>query len=212
MRSTTRLLGIGCLLIASSAATAATEADAARVRADHDNCVYFSVADQLKNRSVHDLSMVTENGFRACRSEEAVLRAFMQKELFLSPEFIETSILKIRLSIKRHMREIADNPHIVDGRTAVPAARPENGGEGGGYLVQVSSRRNEADALASYRALQDKFPSVLGSRTPLINRADLGEHGVFYRAVVGPFATPDEATQFCANLKSAGGQCVVQRN
>jgi hypothetical protein len=123
MRSTARLLGIGCFLITSSAATAATEADAARVRADHDNCVYFSVADQLKNRSVHDLSMVTENGFRACRSEEAILRAFMKKELFLSPEFIEASILKIRVSIKRHVREIADNPQIVDGKTAVPPTR-----------------------------------------------------------------------------------------
>jgi len=79
----------------------ATNEDAAKIRSDYDNCVYFSVADQLKDRSVHDLSMVTENGFRACRSEEAVLRrAFMTKELFLSPEFIETSILKIRLSIK----------------------------------------------------------------------------------------------------------------
>ena len=35
---------------------------------------------------------------------------------------------------------------------------------GGGYLVQVSSQKNEADAQASYRALQGKFPSVLGSR------------------------------------------------
>ena len=39
-----------------------------------------------------------------------------------------------------------------------------------GYLVQVSSQRNEADAQASYRALQHKYPSVLGSRAPLIMR------------------------------------------
>ena len=106
-------------------ARSATDADAAKTRGDFDNCVYFSVADQLKDRSVHDLSMVTENGFRACRSEEAVLRAFMKKELFFSPEFIEASILKIRLSIKRHVREIANNPQIVDGQTAAPAARSE---------------------------------------------------------------------------------------
>jgi SPOR domain len=83
---------------------------------------------------------------------------------------------------------------------------------GGGYLVQVSSQRNEADAQASYRSLQGKFPAVLGSRSPLIKRADLGEKGVYYRAMVGPFGSPDEATQFCGSLKSAGGQCVVQRN
>ncbi len=83
---------------------------------------------------------------------------------------------------------------------------------GGGYLVQVSSQRNEADAQASYRALQGKFPGVLGSHSPVIKRADLGEKGVYYRAMVGPFGSPDEASQFCGSLKSAGGQCVIQRN
>ena len=82
----------------------------------------------------------------------------------------------------------------------------------GGYLVQVSSQRNEADAQASFRALQSKFPAVLGSHSPVIKRADLGDKGIYYRAMVGPFGSSDEAAQFCGNLKSAGGQCVVQRN
>lgn len=90
------------------------------------------------------------------------------------------------------------------------APAPATGG--GGYLVQVSSQRNEADAQASFKSLQGKFPSVLGSRAPLIKRADLGDKGVYYRAMVGPFGSPDEASQFCGSLKTAGGQCVVQRN
>jgi SPOR domain len=93
-----------------------------------------------------------------------------------------------------------------------PSTSATSGGAGGGYLVQVSSQRNEADAQASYKSLQGKFPSVLGSRAPVIKRADLGEKGVYYRAMVGPFGSPDEASQFCGSLKSAGGQCVVQRN
>jgi hypothetical protein len=83
---------------------------------------------------------------------------------------------------------------------------------GGGYVVQVSSQKSESDAQASFRALQGKFPAVLGSRSPLIKRADLGDKGVYYRAMVGPFGSSDEASQFCGNLKTAGGQCVVQRN
>jgi hypothetical protein len=83
---------------------------------------------------------------------------------------------------------------------------------GGGYLVQVSSQKSESDAQASYKALQGRYPTVLGSHAPLIKRADLGDKGVFYRAMVGPFSTPEEASQFCGNLKTAGGQCVVQRN
>jgi cell division septation protein DedD len=90
-----------------------------------------------------------------------------------------------------------------------PASAPTSGG---GYLVQVSSQKNEADAQASYRVLQGKFPGVLGSHSPVIKRADLGDKGVYYRAMVGPFGTPEEASQLCGSLKSAGGQCVIQRN
>jgi hypothetical protein len=98
-------------------------------------------------------------------------------------------------------------PTRVASTTPTPAANA-----GGGYVVQVSSQKTEADAQSSYRALQNKFPSVLGSRSPLIKRADLGDKGVYYRAMVGPFSSSDEASQFCGSLKSAGGQCVVQRN
>jgi hypothetical protein len=90
-------------------------------------------------------------------------------------------------------------------QTETPAAT-------GGYVVQVSSQRSEADARASFKVLQHKFPSAFGSRTPLIKRADLGSRGVYYRAMVGPFGTSEQAVQFCGNLKAAGGQCVVQRN
>ncbi len=66
--------------------------------------------------------------------------------------------------------------------------------------------------LASYKVLQGKYSGILGPRAPVVRRADLGDKGVFYRALVGPFGTTDEATQFCVNLQSAGGKCIVQRN
>jgi cell division septation protein DedD len=93
------------------------------------------------------------------------------------------------------------------------ASNAANAADGTGhYVVQVSSQRSEADAQASYKALQQKYASVLGGHDPIIRRADLGEKGTFYRAQVGPFATMDEATQLCNSLKSAGGQCIIQRN
>jgi hypothetical protein len=96
--------------------------------------------------------------------------------------------------------------------TGPAAMAPAAGAGSGGYLVQVSSQRNEADAQASFRALQNKFPSVLGSQTPVIKRADIDGKGTYYRTMIGPFGTSEEAAQFCGNLKSAGGQCIVQRN
>jgi hypothetical protein len=106
-------------------------------------------------------------------------------------------------------QDAAEPPARVAAVNPAPAAAPSTSG---GFVVQVSSQKTEADAQASYKSLQSKFPNVLGSRSPLIKRADLGEKGVFYRATVGPFATRDEAAQFCINLKTAGGQCVIQSN
>ena len=83
---------------------------------------------------------------------------------------------------------------------------------GGGYAVQVSSQRSEEEAQSSFRGLQAKYPDLLGGRTPIIRRADLGTKGIFFRAMVGPFASADQATELCSNLKAAGGSCLVQKN
>lgn len=91
-------------------------------------------------------------------------------------------------------------------RSAPPAAA-------GSYVVQVSAQRTEAEAQSSYQSLQAKYPSVLGGRDANFRRVDLGDKGgVFYRAQVGSFATSEQASAFCDNLKAAGGQCIVQRN
>jgi hypothetical protein len=84
----------------------------------------------------------------------------------------------------------------------------------GGYLVQIASQKTEAEAQASFRAAQAKFSNLIGTMSPVIKRADLGDKGVFYRAMVGPFATQEEAKKLCSNLTIAGGDktCVVQRN
>jgi cytoskeletal protein RodZ len=82
----------------------------------------------------------------------------------------------------------------------------------GGFVVQLSSQKSEAEAQSSFRSLQAKFPNELGDLQPIIRRADLGSKGVFYRTLVGPFATAQEASQFCATYKAAGGQCVVPNN
>jgi hypothetical protein len=97
-------------------------------------------------------------------------------------------------------------------RTAsAPATQPAATASGSAYAVQVTSQRTEAEAQSSYQALQAKYPGVLGNRQASIRRADLGDKGTYYRAQV-PFGSQGEASEFCASLRAAGGQCVVQRN
>ena len=116
------------------------------------------------------------------------------------------------------------NPNAAPARAPAPAAptrtaslpppvAASNANAGGpGSYVQVSSQRSESEAQSAFRALQAKFPSQLGSRQPLVHKVDLGAKGTYYRAMVGPFATANEAAELCSSLKAAGGQCLVQRN
>jgi len=94
---------------------------------------------------------------------------------------------------------------------APQASAPASTGGAGSY-VQVSSQRSEGEAQSAFRSLQAKFPDQLGGRQPSIHKADLGAKGTYYRAMVGPFASASEASQLCASLKAAGGQCLVQKN
>ena len=98
-------------------------------------------------------------------------------------------------------------------RTAVASTAPSaTPSAGGGSYAQVTSRRTEGEAQTEFRALQARFPTQLSGREPVIRRADLGEKGIYYRALVGPFASTEEAAQLCSSLKAAGQNCIVQRN
>jgi cell division septation protein DedD len=104
-------------------------------------------------------------------------------------------------------RETSSAPPSTSPTATAPAPSA-----GGGYAVQVTSQHSEAEAEAAYKALQAKYPSQLGSHQPIIRRADLGEKGTFYRALVGPYASAEAASGLCSNLKAAGGSCIVQKN
>lgn len=100
-------------------------------------------------------------------------------------------------------------------RQPAPAPRAQqvsNYVPAGSYVVQVSSQKSEADAQASWQKLQAKYTNVLGNQQVSFKRVDLGDRGTFYRAMVGPFASRDQAYEMCQKLKTAGGECVVQRN
>ena len=86
---------------------------------------------------------------------------------------------------------------------------------GGGFIVQVSSQKNESDAQASYRVLQGKYGNLLGSRPPVVKRVDLSDKGkgIVYRAFAGPYGSQEEASKVCNSLKSAGlSDCFIHRN
>lgn len=79
------------------------------------------------------------------------------------------------------------------------------------YLVQVAARQSENEALSAFTQLQQQFPDLLGPYKPLIQMADLGAKGVWYRVRIGPMQQKMSAATLCERLKSAGGDCIVRR-
>jgi len=79
-------------------------------------------------------------------------------------------------------------------RGAPPAAK------GGGRRVYRAgcARRSKADAQASFVALQSKFPANSARPGPPSFNAPILAEGIYYRAMVGPFASAGAADQFAA--------------
>jgi hypothetical protein len=73
-----------------------------------------------------------------------------------------------------------------------------------GYVAVLSSQRSRMDALKAFADLQQKYGDVLSSKTPDVQEANLGDKGVWYRAVVGPPVSRDAASGICSQLKAAG--------
>ncbi len=102
----------------------------------------------------------------------------------------------------RAVRPAAAAPVRTAAVAAPAAAAPASAGNGGSYAVQVSSQRSEADAQAAFRALQGKYPGQLGGKQVQVRQVDLGEKGVYYRAMI-PSASGSEASELCTSLKAA---------
>ncbi len=75
--------------------------------------------------------------------------------------------------------------------------------------VQLSSQRSEETAKQSLTELSNRFSSSLGGAPLEIQRASLGDKGVYYRVRV-PANSLANANQICANIKQAGGECFVR--
>lgn len=80
---------------------------------------------------------------------------------------------------------------------------------GGSYLVQIAALRSEEQAETAWKRVTSSAPELYHGATKVIQRADLGQDGVFYRLRVGAFADRSEASAFCDAIKKAGANCIV---
>ena len=112
---------------------------------------------------------------------------------------------------RRPILDNASNQTAALSTAAQPVAAPAPTVGGEQFVVQVAARRSQTEALAAFADLQQRYPSLLNSYRPIIQRADLGDKGVWYRLRVGPMTEKTAAATLCQKLKSAGmPSCLVR--
>lgn len=94
--------------------------------------------------------------------------------------------------------------------TPAPATEAVRAGTGD-FVVQLAAPGSEAEARATYAALQRKYPEQLGGKAPIVRKTDLAGGKTVYRLRVGPYSR-DDATTMCTALQAAGGQCFIAKN
>ncbi|WP_306223934.1 SPOR domain-containing protein [Bosea beijingensis] len=81
----------------------------------------------------------------------------------------------------------------------------------GDFVVQLGAPGSDAEARATFAALQRKYPQQLGGQAPIIRKTELAGGKTVFRLRVGPYSRED-ATSMCSGLQAAGGQCFIAKN
>ncbi|PKQ02549.1 MAG: hypothetical protein CVT73_18025 [Alphaproteobacteria bacterium HGW-Alphaproteobacteria-12] len=92
---------------------------------------------------------------------------------------------------------------------AAQEAPPAPAAATSGYVVQLAAFRDEPSARDAFHKLQGKYPDLLASLTSDIQRADLGEKGIYYRLRAG-YMDKTAAEGICASLEAKGQGCLVR--
>jgi len=82
----------------------------------------------------------------------------------------------------------------------------------GGYFVQLASVRSDQSARKEWTRLKKAHTDLFDDLTLDVQRADLGDRGIFYRIRVGPFPNRATAQDMCAQIKAAKLGCLVKRD
>ncbi len=91
--------------------------------------------------------------------------------------------------------------------TQVAAVTPAAAGTAAAY-VQLSSSPTEGDAQSSLRAMNSRYGSLFGGNSLVIQAADLGQKGTWYRVRL-PVSSLGDGQRICSDIKANGGDCIV---
>jgi cell division septation protein DedD len=80
----------------------------------------------------------------------------------------------------------------------------------GRFGVQIAAPRSVEEARAFIDSMRAKYPNELGQQWATILPVSLPK-GMFYRVMIGPLASEQQALQLCSSLRAQGNECFIRR-
>ncbi|MGE3143762.1 MAG: SPOR domain-containing protein [Hyphomonadaceae bacterium] len=95
-----------------------------------------------------------------------------------------------------------------------PGARPELSPApvfvpDGPYVAQIAALQSEEAVQAAWTRLSSRAPGLFAAARLDVERADLGQRGVYYRVRAGYFADRENVARFCDRVKAMGQDCIA---
>ncbi len=79
----------------------------------------------------------------------------------------------------------------------------------GRYVAQLAALQSEAATEPAWRRYASRAPDLFARAQLDVERADLGQRGVYYRVRAGYFADRENASRFCERIRQMGQDCIV---
>ncbi len=120
--------------------------------------------------------------------------------------------MTIRAPLARLISEALDKTQsrTEPSRDAEPAAlatiAPPTSGD---YAIHLESAEIESNVQPSWDHLKATYPVQFADKSLLVKQVDLGDQGIFYRILAGPYADSSDADNVCRELEAFGQYCAV---
>lgn len=79
----------------------------------------------------------------------------------------------------------------------------------GPFVAQLAALQSEAGVDPAWARLASRAPDLFANARLDVERADLGQRGVYHRVRAGYFADRANAARFCERIRRMGQDCIV---
>jgi hypothetical protein len=98
-------------------------------------------------------------------------------------------------------------PAVTPAAPPQPSGAPSFGATGP-YVAQLAALQSQDAVQPAWRRLSSRAPQLFGQARLDVERADLGQRGIYYRLRAGYFADRENASRFCDRIRQMGQDCI----